>query len=275
MLQLENLTKTLPSGKKLLDNVSFSVGKGEFVGILGASGAGKSLTIRCILGLTKACSGCCVFSDSKDRVYNTLAIKGRDLRQARRKIGVIFQGYNLVKRLTVVENVMIGRLAKISPLRSWFYGFTDKEAYQALAALDRVDMADYATRLTGSLSGGEMQRVAIARAINQNPALYIADEPISSLDPKNAKQIMKLLAPLAEEQPVIGVFHQPDMVARYCTRMIGIKDGQIIYDGEPTADRELLRDIYGEELADVANEEAATDTRQGHQGHGLQPVYGI
>ena len=147
---------------------------------------------------------------------------------------------------------MLGRLAKISPWRSWLYGFTDKEAERAMKALDRVYMADHAGRVTASLSGGEMQRVAIARAINQSPSLYLADEPVSSLDPKNARAIMKLLAPLARDKPLLGVFHQPDLVVQFCTRMIGLREGTVVYDGPTSSDPSLLREIYGDELESVS-----------------------
>jgi phosphonate transport system ATP-binding protein len=150
---------------------------------------------------------------------------------------------------------MLGKLGKINPLRSWIGGFTDEEALKALDALREVKMGDFAERLTGSLSGGEAQRVAIARAIFQEPALYIADEPISSLDPKNAKSIMKLLRPLADDHPVLGVFHQPDMVAKYCTRAIGLKGGRIVYDGDPRLSHEKLMEIYGEELEEIEQQQ--------------------
>src|SRR5262245_42266069 len=155
MLTVTNLTKRLPDGKVLLNRISFTVRKGEFVGILGASGAGKSLTMRCIIGLTSPTEGEVVFSGEQGKTYTTTTIKGRELRRARRNIGVIFQGCHLVRRLTVIENVMIGRLGRINPLRSWLYGFTDREAADAMEALDRVGMAEFASRLTGSLSGGE------------------------------------------------------------------------------------------------------------------------
>src|SRR5262245_41453234 len=142
MLQVTNLTKRLPDGTALLNGLTFTIAKGEFVGILGASGAGKSLTMRCIVGLTSVSDGEVVFTSEDGRAYRTTAIEGRELRRARRNIGVIFQGCNLVKRLSVLENVMIGRLGRINPLRSWLYGFTDREAAAAMGSLGRVDMRD-------------------------------------------------------------------------------------------------------------------------------------
>jgi len=252
MIEVINISKTLPNGKKLLDNISFKVKKGEFVGILGASGAGKTLTLRSLNGLLKPDSGSVVFKNEIGEKVNICTLSNKKLRKVRQKIGVIFQGYHLVQRLSVLENVMIGRLGSISTFRSIFYGFTDAEAHEAMGALEKVNMEHLANNKVSSLSGGEKQRVGIARAIFQKPNLLLADEPISNLDPKNAKLIMKLIKPLSEEIPVIGVFHQPEMTAKYCTRVIAIKEGKIIYDGKPNLNEDQLSEIYGEELSTLA-----------------------
>lgn len=248
-LTVSHLRKALPDGKVLIDDVSFSVARGEFVALLGASGAGKSLTLRCVLGLTRASAGTAQFDDAQGTRHELIGLRGRGLRAARRRMGVIFQGANLVRRLTVLENVMIGRVGYMNPLRSWLYGFDDDDALAALGALECCKITTLAHRITGSLSGGEMQRVAIARAIHQQPDLYLADEPVSSLDPGNARAIMELLRPLAETRPVLGVFHQPELVACYCTRAIALRDGRIHYDGPADIPAATLRDIYGEELS--------------------------
>ena len=255
MLEVSNLTKVLPNGRRVLDGISFKVEKGEFVGILGPSGAGKSLTMRCLNGLLKPDEGSVILTDDSGKSYNISKIKKSALRKVRQKIGVIFQGYHLVKRISALENVMVGRLGQISTLRSLLYGFTDKEAEEAIQALDKVKMGHRAGAITAGLSGGEMQRIAIARAIFQSPAILLADEPISNLDPSNAKVIMKLIRPLAEIMPVIGVFHQPEMTAKYCTRVIAIKDGKIIYDGDPRLSNDTLVEIYGEELSQIEQHE--------------------
>jgi phosphonate transport system ATP-binding protein len=257
MIEVKNLTKVLPNGRKLLDGISFTVNKGEFVGILGPSGAGKTLTLRCLNGLLKPDSGSVIVQDEFGKSRDICKINKRELRIARQKIGVIFQGYHLVKRLTALENVMIGRLGQISTFRSIFYGFTDAEAEEALTALDKVKIAHMAERKTGNLSGGEMQRVAIARAIFQSPTLLLADEPISNLDPSNAKVIMKMIKPLSATMPVVGVFHQPEMTAKYCTRVIAIKEGKVIYDGDPKLSNQMLVEIYGEELNQIEQQEHA------------------
>ncbi len=252
MIEVINISKTLPNGKKLLDNISFKVKKGEFVGILGASGAGKTLTLRSLNGLIKLDSGSVIFKNELGEKVNICLLSNKKLRKVRQKIGVIFQGYHLVQRLSVLENVMIGRLGSITTFRSIFYGFTDAEAQEAMGALEKVNMEHLANNKVSSLSGGEKQRVGIARAIFQKPNLLLADEPISNLDPKNAKLIMKLIKPLSEEIPVIGVFHQPEMTAKYCTRVIAIKEGKIIYDGKPNLSEDQLSEIYGEELSTLA-----------------------
>jgi phosphonate transport system ATP-binding protein len=248
MIEVKNLTKSLPNGRKLLDGISFTVNKGEFVGILGASGAGKTLTVRCLNGLLKPDSGSVIVEDDQHVKRDICSISKRRLKKVREKIGMIFQGFHLVKRLTALENVLIGRLGQINSLRSLVYGFTDKEAEEALSALEKVKIHHLAGARVSSMSGGEMQRVAIARAIFQNPTLLLADEPISNLDPSNAKNIMKLIQPLSKDMPVIGVFHQPEMTAKYCSRVIAIKAGKIIYDGDPKLSDDLLIEIYGEEL---------------------------
>jgi len=255
MIEVKNLTKSLPNGRKLLDGISFKVKKGEFVGILGPSGAGKTLTLRCLNGLLKPDSGEVIIEDERGAKHDICKVNKKELRHIRQRIGVIFQGYHLVKRLSALENVMIGRLGQISAFRSIVYGFKDEESEQALRALEQVKIENLAATITGNLSGGEMQRVAIARAIFQSPTLLIADEPISNLDPSNAKIIMKLIRPLSEKIPVVGVFHQPEMTAKYCTRVIAIKDGKVIYDGDPKLSNKRLVEIYGDELFQIEQQE--------------------
>jgi phosphonate transport system ATP-binding protein len=253
MIEVSNITKALPDGRKLLDGISFTVRKGEFVGILGASGAGKTLTLRCLNGLLKPDSGSIIMEDQQGSKWDLCTIARTRLRQLRRRIGIVFQGYHLVQRLTALDNVLLGRLGQISTIRSLFYGFTDKEREEAFAALEKVKIGSLANARVNRLSGGEMQRVAIARAIFQSPGLLLADEPLSNLDPSNAKIIMRMIQPLAQEMPVIGVFHQPEMTAKYCTRVIAIKKGRIIYDGDPRLTTDQLVDIYGEELQQIEN----------------------
>ena len=191
--------------------------------------------------------------DQQGSKWDLCTITKTRLRQLRRRIGIVFQGYHLVQRLTALDNVLLGRLGQISTLRSLFYGFTDREREEALAALEKVKIGNLGNSRVNRLSGGEMQRVAIARAIFQSPGLLLADEPLSNLDPSNAKIIMRMIQPLAQEMPVIGVFHQPEMTAKYCTRVIAIKKGRIIYDGDPRLTPHQLVEIYGEELRQIEN----------------------
>lgn len=273
MLSVSGIVKTLPNGQCLINNVSFTVRKGEFVSILGSSGAGKSMTLRCITGLTTPDSGEVKIVGDRGETYRTTDVKSRELRHARRHIGLMFQGSNLVKRLSVLENVMLGRLGQINPLRSWTIGFKDSEAKQAMEALDRVGLTRFASRLAGSLSGGEMQRVAIARAIYQKPLVYLADEPISSLDPRNAETIMALLQPLSQETPVLGAFHQPAMTAKYCTRVIGMRHGSIVYDGSAQISQQQLDHIYDGHDHAVAAPSTDSGSPPPFQSSGLQSAF--
>jgi len=251
MIKAEGITKKLKSGKLLLNNISFEVRKGEFVGILGASGAGKTLTLKSLIGLMELTEGAVWVEQENNQHINIYKTSTRALKKVRSKIALIFQGYHLVQRATVIDNVLMGRLGTISTWRSLFFGFTAQEKTEAMMALERVNMQSFTNNRVNALSGGEKQRVAIARALFQQPNLLLADEPISNLDPKNAKTIMALLKELSVFFPVIGVFHQPELCAKYCTRIIAIKDGAIFYDGQPNIDEKTLEEIYGEELSSI------------------------
>jgi phosphonate transport system ATP-binding protein len=244
MLTIQNISKRLPDGRLLLKDISFKVERKEFVGILGASGVGKTVLLRCLNGLTTPDSGEVVVNgDGDPKKIN--GCRGREIRKIRQRIGVIFQGFNLVKRISVIENVMTGRLGRIHPLRSLFYGFSDEESEMALNALEKVGIKHLVKRKVETLSGGEMQRVAIARALVQEPYLLLADEPVANLDPLNAEVVMDCLKPLTEEMTIVGVFHQPEIVRKYCTRAIGIKDGLMVYDGSPDISISDMKNIYG------------------------------
>lgn len=253
MIEVKNITKSTKEGRQILKGISFTAKKGDFIGILGPSGAGKTLTMRCLNGLTKPTTGEILITID-NQVHDIAKNKGKELRHMRQKIGVIFQGFNLVKRLSVLENVMIGKLGQINQFRSLFKGFNNEEAQKAYEALEKVKIEKLAKRKVASLSGGEMQRVAIARAIFQEPVILLADEPIANLDPTNAKKIMKRLKPLSEEMPVIGVFHQPEIASKYCNRIIALKDGTVVYDGDSDISEDLLMDIYGDELQEIENQ---------------------
>jgi len=247
MLSVRNIAKRLPDGRLLLKNISFEVEKGEFVGILGESGVWKTVLLRCINGLTQPDHGEVIINgikgDGGPQKIN--GKRGQELRKIRREIGMIFQGSILVKRLSVLENVLTGGLGRISTVRSLLYGFTDEEVDSALGAIDKVGIRSLAYRRAETLSGGEMQRAAIARVIFQEPRLLLADEPVSNLDPKNTEAVLDYLKPLTQEMSIIGVFHAPKIVSQYCTRAIGIRDGNIVYDGNPFLSDRTLEAIYG------------------------------
>lgn len=244
MLSVKNIAKKLPDGRLLLKNISFEVKKGEFIGILGESGVGKTVLLRCINGLTRPDSGD-VIINGYGPAQKINGKKGKELRNIQRHIGMIFQGSLLVKRVSVLENVLTGRLGRISPVRSLLYGFTDEEVRVALEALQKVGIKDLAYRRAETLSGGEMQRVAIARALFQEPYLLLADEPVANLDPKNTEVVLDYLRPLTQDMAILGVFHSPSLVSKYCTRAIGISDGVVIYDGSPNLSLSDLDGIYG------------------------------
>ena len=245
MLSVKNIAKRLPGGKLLLKDISFEAQKGEFIGILGKSGVGKTVLLRCINGLTAPDSGE-VFIKTGESMQKINGQSNKELRQVRQRVGVIFQSFNLVKRLSVLENAMTGRLGQINTLRSLFYGFTNQEVEMALEALQKVGVEHLAERRAETLSGGEMQRVAIAKALMQQPCLLLADEPVANLDPKTSEQVLDYLKPLLQDMAILGVFHAPNIIRKYCTRAIAIKDGLVVYDGSPDLSESDLEYIYGE-----------------------------
>ncbi len=236
-------------------NVSFTVDRPMMVGIIGRSGAGKSTLLRVVNHLTPATAGE-VFVDGR----NVLALRGRALRRWQRDCAMIFQQFNLVPRLDVITNVMLGRLNGHGTIRSLFNIFGQQDIADGLAALDRLGIADQAMKRAEALSGGQQQRVAIARALMQEPKLVLADEPIASLDPLNAEIVMKALREIHERDGKIVIcnLHTLDTARTYCDRIIGMREGEIVFDGkaaELTAS--TVREIYG---ADGELNEAATST---------------
>jgi phosphonate transport system ATP-binding protein len=245
MLRVDELTKTYPTGDKALNGVSFEVPSGEVVGLIGPSGSGKSTLIRCINRLVKPSSGA-VFLNECD-----VTRLGRgELRHARRRMGMIFQEYALVERLTVMENVLSGRLGYVSFWRSLFRRFPQSDVDQAFALLARVGLTEQADKRASALSGGQRQRVGIARALEQDPELLLVDEPTASLDPKTARQIMRLICEVCREQtlPAIISLHDVVLAKMFVDRIIGLRGGEIVFDGPPAKlDTTILTEIYGEE----------------------------
>src|SRR6266508_5156317 len=232
MLKVENLTKTYPNGTQALKNVGFEVKDGEFLAVIGLSGSGKSTLLRCINRLIEPTSGK-IFWNGQDITSVSIA----EMRKVRRQIGMIFQQFNLVKRSSVLTNVLSGRLGYVNTFSSSVHLFSSEDHKRALASLEQVGLAEKAHVRADSLSGGQQQRVGIARALMQEPKLILADEPVASLDPVLAHSILKYLEQLNKEDKltVLCSLHFLDLVHRYATRAIALKDGQLVFQGQPQA----------------------------------------
>ena len=244
-LIVERLTKIYPDGTRALSEVSFTVEDGEFVAIIGLSGAGKSTLLRCINRLVEPTSGRVIWNG-----VDITAASPRELRRIRRQIGMIFQQFNLVKRATVLTNVLTGRLGYVNPWLSLLGYFPPSEVRRAMRALERVGLADLADKRADELSGGQQQRVGIARALMQEPRLLLADEPVASLDPVLAHSILRYIEELNRKDgvTVLCSLHFLDLVHRYATRVIGLKDGVKVFDGRPDEiDDRRFKEIYGQE----------------------------
>jgi phosphonate transport system ATP-binding protein len=260
MLRLDALAKRYKTGDHALKGVSFTVDKGQVVGLIGPSGAGKSTLIRCINRLVEPTGGGIFLNDT-----DLARLGGADLRKARRRIGMIFQEYALVERLTVMENVLSGRLGYVSFWRSLLRRFPQADIDKAFALLDRVGLAEHADKRADELSGGQRQRVGIARALEQDPELLLVDEPTASLDPKTSRQIMRLILEICRERqlPAVINIHDVMLAKMFVDRIIGLTAGEIVFDGPPEAlDDSVLTRIYGEEdwtLMQAAAKEDAED----------------
>lgn len=249
MLQIEHLAKVYEDGTLALDDVSFTVEDGEFVVIIGLSGSGKSTLLRCINRLIEPTEGRIIWDG-----VDITQLSGEDLRKMRRKIGMIFQQFNLVKRSSVMTNVLAGRLGYANPWATMVGLFSNKHRGKALAALRQVGIEDQAPKRADDLSGGQQQRVGIARALMQEPELLLADEPVASLDPATSHSILKYIEALNREQrvTVLCSLHFLSLARAYGTRIIALKDGGIVFDGLPAEiDDDKFREIYGEEAIQV------------------------
>lgn len=250
MLRVENLTKIYPNGTRALHDVSFEVQDGEFLAVIGLSGSGKSTLLRCINRLIEPTSGKIFWDD-----IDITSARGDDIRKIRRQIGMIFQQFNLVKRSSVITNVLSGRLGYTNTFTSMLHIFSKNDRDRAFASLEQVGLSDKAHVRADSLSGGQQQRVGIARALMQEPKIILADEPVASLDPVLAHSILKYLELLNKERgmTVLCSLHYLDLVHRYATRAIALKDGELVFEGLPhQIDDAQFKAIYGQEAERVS-----------------------
>jgi phosphonate transport system ATP-binding protein len=244
-LSIQGLSKEYTRGRPVLHNISLEFAGRGFTAIIGPSGTGKSTLIRCINRLVEPTAGAIVFQ-GRDLV----TLSGRALREVRRQIGMVFQEYNLVERLTVMENLLTGRLGYVSPLKAWLRKFPQSDIDAAFDLLEVVGLSNFANQRADNLSGGQRQRVGIARAVMQHPKLLLADEPTSSLDPKTSVEIMTLIRELgtAKNIPIIVNMHDVELAKRFADRIVGMSGGAVVYDGAPAGLTDgHLKSIYGGE----------------------------
>ncbi|OYX14842.1 MAG: phosphonate ABC transporter ATP-binding protein [Rhizobiales bacterium 32-66-8] len=270
MLRLEGLSKRYAKGDKALDAIDLEVPAGQVVGLIGPSGAGKSTLIRCVNRLVEPSAGTIRLGD-----IDVTALGRGGLRQARRRMGMIFQEYALVERLSVMENVLSGRLGYVGFWRAWFRRFPQADIDRAFSVLDRVGLMDHVDKRADELSGGQRQRVGIARALVQEPDILLVDEPTASLDPKTSRQIMRLIVEICAERNLAAIvnIHDVALAQMFVQRIVGLRAGRIVFDGPPDSlDPTALTAIYGEEdwsrstseeAAEDRDHEAATDRLRG------------
>jgi len=245
MLEIKQLVKKYRTGDLALNGVDLKVEKGQVMALIGPSGAGKSTLIRCVNRLEAPTSGEIWFNGE-----NIVKLRSGKLRKARRNMGMIFQEYALVERLTVMENVLSGRLGYVGFWRSYLRKFPQTDVKEAFRLLEKVGLEKMFNKRADELSGGQRQRVGIARALIQNPDILLVDEPTASLDPKTSRQIMRLITELCEEQQLAAIINIHDVVLAqmFSERIVGLREGSIVYDGSPDDLKpDVLTEIYGEE----------------------------
>ena len=277
MLRIENLEKFYPTGDHALKSVHLEIPRGQVMALIGSSGAGKSTLIRCVNRLVEPTSGSVYLGD-----LELTHLGSRDLRHARSRMGMIFQEYALVERLSVMENVLSGRLGYVGFWRSFMRKFPQSDIDEAFQLLERVGLDHMADKRADELSGGQRQRVGICRALIQNPDLLLVDEPTASLDPKTSRQIMRLICELCEERQLAAIINIHDVLLAqmFARRIVGLQHGTIVYDGPPEdLNPEVLTQIYGEEDWEATiervkdeDDEAALDTELVDNVTKLKPV---
>ena len=242
-LVIRNLSKEYVAGKPVLKSINLTIEGRGITAIIGPSGTGKSTLVRCINRLVDPSQGQIHFHGQ-----DLAQLSGTDLRHARRKIGMVHQEYNLVERLSVMENVLSGRLGYLPAWKAWLRKYPAQDVQKAFELLDAVGLGDFAHRRADQLSGGQRQRVGIARALMQDPELILADEPTSSLDPKTSVEVMELMVRLTSARgiPVVINIHNVELAKRFANRIVGMARGEVVFDGAPEAlQAHHLADIYG------------------------------
>lgn len=248
-LEIEGLVKEYRRGQPVLKGINLSIEGSGLTAIIGPSGTGKSTLLRCINRLIDPTQGAIWFT-AEGRRTDLSKLRGRALRTSRRQIGMVFQEYNLVERLTVMENLLTGRLGYVSAWDAWRRKFPPQDIQRAFELLDTVGLGDFANQRADALSGGQRQRVGIARALMQSPQVLLADEPTSSLDPKTSVEIMTLLREQGRARgiPVIVNIHDVELARRYADRLVGMSGGSVVYDGDAAGLSDAkLKQIYGGE----------------------------
>lgn len=242
-LEIKGLKKEYVPGKPILKGIDLTISEPGIIAIIGPSGTGKSTLIRCINRLIDSTGGQIIFDNA-----DVSKASGALLRRLRRQVGMVFQEYNLVERLSVIENILTGRLGYMSSWQAWRRNFSQQDINTAFELLEAVGLTEHASNRADSLSGGQRQRVGIARAVMQDPKILVADEPTSSLDPKTAVEIMELLTRFSREKniPALVNMHDVSLALKFAKRIIGMADGYIVYDGPPDGiTDDILKQIYG------------------------------
>lgn len=249
MIEFKNVSKIYQGGFRALNNVNLNIDQGEFIAIIGRSGAGKSTLIRTINKMIDIEEGNLTVNG-----IDVKGLKGKELRDFRRNIGMIFQQFNLVDRTTVINNVLAGFVPDLNLFQKIFGIYPKDKKIRALEALRQVDILEKAYNRSDQLSGGQQQRVALARTLAQNPSIILADEPVASLDPVTAKQVMNYFQKINKKNNIAILLniHHVDLALEYAKRVIGIKEGEIVFDGPVSeVNEKVLRDIYGQDLEEI------------------------
>ena len=248
MIKFDHVDKVYNNGVKALDDINLEIEQGEFVAVIGLSGAGKSTLIRTVNKMIDVTSGTVTVNGT-----DVSKLQGKELRKFRRKIGMVFQQFNLVNRTSVINNVLVARVADMSLFRTLFGLYSKEDKLAALEALDKVGILDKAYIRADQLSGGQQQRVALARTLAQNPEIILADEPVAALDPVMADVVMSDFLRINKEMKITVIIniHHVDLALQYADRVIGIQAGKVVFDG-PTSKvtNDILKQIYGRELND-------------------------